>query len=136
MSKRKIDANLPPLTASGMQIYLRLLGYARPHWAMFLLGVVGMVLFAAVDTGLAWLVKQFLDGAFVERNSDVLVLVPAGIVVLFAARGIGDYLSVFAPGWVGRHVIKALRNDTCRSPSTMTAGKTSTPPCSSTAGGI
>ena len=111
MSKRKIDATLPPLTASGMRIYLRLLAYARPHWAMFLLGVVGMVLFAAVDTGLAWLVKQFLDGAFVERNSDVLVLVPAGIVVLFAARGIGDYLSVFAPGWVGRHVIKAIRHD-------------------------
>ncbi len=111
MIKRKIDANLAPLTASGMRIYLRLLGYARPHWAMFLLGVVGMVLFAAVDTGLAWLVKQFLDGAFVERNSDVLVLVPAGIVVLFAARGIGDYLSVYAPGWVGRHVIKAIRHD-------------------------
>jgi subfamily B ATP-binding cassette protein MsbA len=94
-----------------MRIYLRLLGYARPHWPMFLLGVAGMLLFAAVDTGLAWLVKQFLDGAFVERDSRVLVLVPAGIIVLFAARGIGDYLSVFAPGWVGRHVIKAMRRD-------------------------
>jgi subfamily B ATP-binding cassette protein MsbA len=111
MSKRKIEANLPPLTASGLRIYLRLLAYARPHWAMFLLGVVGMVLFAAVDTGLAWLVKQFLDGAFVERDSSVLVLVPAGIIILFAARGVGDYLSVYAPGWVGRQVIKAIRRD-------------------------
>jgi len=111
MSKRKIDANLPPLSASGLRIYLRLLAYAKPHWAMFLLGVVGMMLFAAVDTGLAWLVKQFLDGAFVERNPDVLKLVPTGIVVLFAARGIGDYLSVIAPGWVGRQVIKAIRRD-------------------------
>ncbi|MEX2150778.1 MAG: lipid A export permease/ATP-binding protein MsbA [Steroidobacteraceae bacterium] len=111
MSKRKIEGNLPPLTASGLRIYLRLLAYARPHWAMFLLGVVGMVLFAAVDTGLAWLVKQFLDGAFVERDSSVLVLVPAGIIVLFAARGVGDYLSIYAPGWVGRQVIKALRRD-------------------------
>jgi subfamily B ATP-binding cassette protein MsbA len=111
MSKRKIEGYLPPLTASGLRIYLRLLAYARPYWAMFLLGVVGMVLFAAVDTGLAWLVKQFLDGAFVERDSGVLVLVPAGIIVLFAARGVGDYLSVYAPGWVGRQVIKAIRRD-------------------------
>ncbi|MDP9198869.1 MAG: lipid A export permease/ATP-binding protein MsbA [Pseudomonadota bacterium] len=111
MSKRKIDSNLPPLTASGLRIYLRLLAYAKPHWAMFLLGVVGMVLFAAVDTGLAWLVKQFLDGAFVDRDSSVLVLVPVGIIVLFAARGVGDYLSVYAPGWVGRQVIKAIRRD-------------------------
>jgi subfamily B ATP-binding cassette protein MsbA len=110
-SKRKNDRDLPPLTVGGLWIYRRLLGYARPHWPMFLLGVVGMVLFAAVDTGLAWLVKKFLDGAFIERDSRVLLLVPAGIIVLFTARGIGDYLSVFAPGWVGRQVIKAMRRD-------------------------
>jgi len=109
VSKRKRDPSLPPITAGGLKIYLRLLAYARPHWAMFLLGVFGMALFASVDTGMAWLVKQFLDGAFVERNEKVLVLVPVGIIVLFAARGIGDYLSVFAPGWVGRQVIKQMR---------------------------
>ena len=102
---------MPPLTASGLQTYLRLLAYARPHWAMFLLGVLGMVLFAAVDTGFAVLVKKFLDGAFVERDPRMLVYVPAGILVLFLVRGIGDYLSVYAPGWVGRQVIKAIRGD-------------------------
>jgi subfamily B ATP-binding cassette protein MsbA len=102
---------LPPLTASGLKTYLRLLAYARPHWAMFLLGVLGMVLFAAVDTGFAVLVKMFLDGAFVERDPRMLVYVPAGIIVLFLVRGIGDYLSVYAPGWVGRQVIKAIRGD-------------------------
>jgi subfamily B ATP-binding cassette protein MsbA len=102
---------LPPLTASGLQTYVRLLGYARPHWAMFLVGVVGMVLYAAVDTGFAVLVKKFLDGAFVERDPRMLVYVPAGIIVLFLVRGVGDYLSVYAPGWVGRQVIKAIRRD-------------------------
>ena len=102
---------LPPLSASGLKTYLRLLAYARPHWPMFLLGVVGMVLYAAVDTGFAVLVKKFLDGAFVERDPRMLVYVPAGIIVLFLVRGIGDYLSVYAPGWVGRQVIKAIRGD-------------------------
>jgi len=111
VSKAKRDPALPPITVGGLKIYRRLLAYARPHWPMFLLGVFGMALFAAVDTGLAWLVKEFLDGAFVERNEKVLVMVPAGIIVLFAARGIGDYLSVFAPGWVGRQVIKSMRGE-------------------------
>ena len=109
--KPKNKVPLPPLSASGLKTYLRLLGYARPHWAMFLLGVLGMVLYAAVDTGFAVLVKKFLDGAFVERDPRMLVYVPAGIIVLFLVRGIGDYLSVYAPGWVGRQVIKALRGD-------------------------
>ncbi len=110
-SPRKNKASLPPLSASGLRTYLRLLAYARPYWAMFLLGVLGMVLFASVDTGFAILVKKFLDGAFVERDSRMLVYVPAGLVVLFLVRGVGDYLSVYAPGWVGRQVIKAIRHD-------------------------
>ncbi len=110
-SKPKNKVPLPPLNASGLKTYLRLLGYARPHWAMFMLGVLGMVLFAAVDTGFAVLVKMFLDGAFVERDPRMLVYVPAGILVLFLVRGVGDYLSVYAPGWVGRQVIKAIRGD-------------------------
>ncbi len=110
-SKPKNKVPLPPLSASGLKTYLRLLAYARPHWAMFLLGVLGMILFAAVDTGFAVLVKMFLDGAFVERDPRMLVYVPAGILVLFLVRGIGDYLSVYAPGWVGRQVIKSIRGD-------------------------
>ncbi len=95
-------------------VYRRLLRYARPHWKMFLLGVLGMAMFASVDTGFAWLVRHFIDGAFVERNREVLVYVPAGIVVLFAVRGIGDYLAVYCSGWVGRQIVKQLRAELFR----------------------
>jgi len=78
---------------------------------MFLLGVVGMVLYASVDTGFAILTKKFLDGAFVVQDPRMLWYVPAVIVVLFFVRGLGDYLSVYAPGWVGRQVIKSIRHD-------------------------
>lgn len=110
-SLRKTKAERPPLDPGALRIYLRLLAYARPHWPMFLLGVLGMVLFAAVDTGFAILVKKFLDGAFVERDPRMLLYVPGGIIVLFVVRGVGDYLSVYAPGWVGRQVIKSIRSD-------------------------
>ncbi len=106
---------VPPATpADGFRIYGRLLGYAKPHWPMFALGVLGMMIFAACDTGFAWLVKQFLDGAFVAQDPDTLLIVPVGIVVLFLFRGIGDYLGAWAPGWVGRQVVKQLRADLFR----------------------
>jgi ATP-binding cassette, subfamily B, bacterial MsbA len=95
--------------AGGARIYRRLLEYARPHWGMFLIGVLGMALFAAMDFAFAWLVKEFLNGAFVERDSRILWFVPVAIVVLFFLRGIGDYMSNYFPGWVGRQVIKRMR---------------------------
>ena len=102
------------LADNPMAVWKRLLGYARPHWAMFALGVFGMALFASVDTAMAWWVKKFLDGAFVEQDPTTLLIVPGGLIVLFAVRGIGDYLSSYAPGYVGRKVIQKLRGDLFR----------------------
>jgi subfamily B ATP-binding cassette protein MsbA len=99
---------------SAREIYARLRGYIWPHWPMFLLAVLGMAMFASVDTGYAYLVKHFLDGAFVDRNRGTLVFVPVGIVILFAIRGGGEYLAQYGSGWVGRQIIKTLRGELFR----------------------
>jgi len=91
------------------KVYRRLLGYARPHLGMFLIGVAGMALFAATDAAIAYLVQRFLGGAFVEPDPRIIWAVPVGAVLLFFLRGIGDYVSNYFPGWVGRQVIKSLR---------------------------
>ena len=93
------------------RVYRRLLGYARPHAGMFAIGVLGMALFAATDSALAYLVKFFLGGAFVEPDPRVVWMVPLGAVLLFLIRGIGDYVSNYFPGWVGRQIIKAMRGE-------------------------
>ena len=92
-------------------IYRRLLKYARPYLGVFLIGVLGSILFAASNVALAYLVQKFLHGAFIVKNPDVLWQVPVGVVVLFTLRGIGDYVQSYYPSWVGRQVIKGLRHD-------------------------
>lgn len=92
-------------------IYRRLLRYARPHVGVFLIGVLGMMLFAATQSALAYLVKTFFNGAFVNKNTAILWQVPIGVVVLFMLRGIGDYVANYYPSWVGRQVVKRLRHD-------------------------
>jgi subfamily B ATP-binding cassette protein MsbA len=92
-------------------IYRRLLRYAKPYTGVFLIGVLGMILFAASQWSLAYLVKTFMSGAFVKRDPAILWQIPAGVVVLFMMRGIGDYVANYYPSWVGRQVIKGLRRD-------------------------
>jgi subfamily B ATP-binding cassette protein MsbA len=87
------------------------LRYARPHAGVFLVGVLGMILFAASQWALAYLVKTFMSGAFVNRDPAILWEIPLGVVVLFALRGIGDFVANYYPSWVGRQVIKSLRRD-------------------------
>jgi len=99
----------PPRLHDAAAVYRRLLGYARPHWRMFLLGVLGMVMYASVSPLTAWFVKDFLNAAFLAHNLQVLKYVPLGVIVLFTYRGIGDYMANFFPGWVSRQMIKTIR---------------------------
>jgi subfamily B ATP-binding cassette protein MsbA len=92
-------------------IYRRLLKYARPYLGVFMIGVLGAALFASSNAALAYLVRNFLHGAFLVKNPAVLWQVPLGVVVLFTLRGIGDYVQSYYPSWVGRQVIKGLRHD-------------------------
>ena len=65
MSETATDHELP---GSGKAVYKRLLSMTLPYWRVFLLGVLGMVLFAAADVGLIQLLEPLLDGTFVERD--------------------------------------------------------------------
>ena len=111
----------PPPAASAAQVYRRLLSYARPHRGMFMIGVLGMALFAATDGAFAFFVQKFIKGmnalqfaSLTSANPEIFWLVPIGAPVLFLLRGIGDYMSNYFPGYVGRQVIKGIRGDLFR----------------------
>ena len=103
-------AGLKPAGDSWL-IYRRLLKYAKPHLGVFLIGVLGAVLFAASNASVIYLIKVFLHDAFVDPNPKIVWIVPIGVVVLFTVRGIGDYVQTYFPSWVGRQVIKSLRHE-------------------------
>jgi subfamily B ATP-binding cassette protein MsbA len=97
------------MPSGALQTYRRLIGYLRPHRAVFLLGVLGMVIFAATDAGWAAFIKFFLDGTFVDKDPRMVWLVPLTLVLLFIVRGIGDFMQTYCPGYVGRLIVKTLR---------------------------
>jgi subfamily B ATP-binding cassette protein MsbA len=103
---KRIDLKMPE---GALHTYRRLLGYLRPHKAMFAVGVVGMTIFAATDAGWAAFVKFFLDGTFVDKDPRMVWLVPLALIGLFILRGIGDFMQTYCPGYVGRHIVKTLR---------------------------
>src|SRR5512139_252780 len=98
------------MPSGALATYRRLLGYLRPHIRIFMLGVVGMALFAATDAGWAAFVKFFLDGTFVNKDPSMVWLVPVTLVGLFLARGVGDFLQTYCPGFVGRKIVKTMRS--------------------------
>lgn len=101
--------NLVADERSSIDIYKRLLEYARPHWRMFLLSLIGMAGFAAADVSFVALMRPLLDGSFVDKDPDIIARMPWLILLLFLLRGSSAFASAYGMAWVGRRVIKTLR---------------------------
>jgi ATP-binding cassette, subfamily B, bacterial MsbA len=105
-------AAAPERVLQSRKIYARLLRYAWPYRAMYMVGVLGMVLYAGSDLITVFFTKTYLhDALALQQHQIVLRWLPLGVLLIFLSRGVGDYLANYFPFWVGRQVVKAIRGE-------------------------
>lgn len=101
----------PPVSRQGAELYRRLIRYAAPHWPLFALATIGMVVVAASEAGFAALLKPMMDSNFVDRDPDVIRMIPFLMIGLFVVRGLASFVAEYGMTWVGRQVIQKLRRE-------------------------
>jgi ATP-binding cassette, subfamily B, bacterial MsbA len=94
---------------SSGQLYRRLLEYVKPYRPAFYGAVVAMAITGAANGALAWYLKEVIDKLFVERDPAMMLLIPAGIVIIFVVSGIASFLSGYGAQWVANRVMYDLR---------------------------
>lgn len=94
---------------SGWAIYRRLLIYVLDYWKVAAIAVIGMILTGATEAAFAWLIKPLLDAGFVERDPDIIKLIPLGVLAIFIVRGAASFASQYGMAWISRQVIGRLR---------------------------
>ena len=98
--------------ATVFQTYRRLMGYALPHWPRYLLAMLGMTIYALTQAAFAALIQPLLDKGFVSHDMHVAMTLPLEVMALFLLRGIADFLAGYNISWVGRSIIKRMREET------------------------
>ena len=93
-----------------MALYQRLLSFLKPYWVKLAFAMAFMSLVGGTDGLTAYLVKPVMDKIFFERNGKLLILIPFGVMLLYLARGIFDYLQAYLMGFVGQKIITDIRN--------------------------
>ncbi len=104
----------PQEITAGAEIYRRLLVYVIPYKWIFGVAIIGMAFIAVTETGLAALMKPLLDGGFVEKDPEWIKLLPILFIGLALLRGLGTFIATFLMAWIGRRVVKELRNEMFR----------------------
>ena len=93
------------------KLYIRLLSYTFKYKIIFIVSIVAMAMFAVTDTAFAALIKPLLDGSFVEKDPDTIRLFPFILIGLFLLRSVSGFISTYGISWVGRNVVKTIRQE-------------------------
>jgi subfamily B ATP-binding cassette protein MsbA len=96
--------------APSLILYRRLLHYVRPYWWAFALAVVGMVIVAAGDVVMAYMVMPIIQRL---QNPDpaMTAQLPLAVVAVFLLRGLGSFMSEYGMAWTGHKVVFDLRRE-------------------------
>jgi len=100
-----------PARYSASRVYRRLLTYLRPHRGIFVLGMLGGIVYSASMVSFAGLAKLFADSTGAHPDPRAVVWVPLALVVLFFFRGLGDFTQTYLMGSVARRIVKQMRRE-------------------------
>ena len=95
---------------AGVALYRRLLRYVRPYWWAFAIAFVGMLVVAAGDLVMAWLVIPIIQN-FQQPDPAKTKYLPLAVVGVFMLRGVGSFVSEYGMAWTGHRVVFDLRRE-------------------------
>lgn len=96
--------------ASERVLLARLFRYVRPHWRVFVLGVVAMMLTGSTETALPAIMQHLLDDGFGGKgNPQLMWTAPLMIIGLFVGRGMFTFTMNYAMNEVSNSVLYDLR---------------------------
>ena len=98
-----------PAKKSGVKIYLRLLGYIRSQWLVFLVSVMGYMLYGAMEPALAAQLKYIVDVVSTGSIEENRLLIPATILAIIFLRGIGTFFGSYFMAIIANKVVYDLR---------------------------
>lgn len=92
-----------------MKNYKRLLQYIRPYLKQLGLAIVCIVVAAACNLYLPWIIKDMVDKVLADKDMVMLYVICVSIVVVFLIRGIFYYGQSYLVSYIGQKVVIDVR---------------------------
>ena len=100
---------------TNIQILKRLFNeYTKKYMFHIFLAFIFTIILAASTSSIAWLLDPAVEKLFIQKNQSLMILIPLGIIVAFAAKGLSLYVAKSLMISVGEEVRKAIQVDMMR----------------------
>src|SRR5574344_2196652 len=71
---------------------------------------IGIILVASATAGTAYAIQPLLDDIFINKNVDMLYIMPIIVVILYAAKGFGGYIQTYFISYIGQDITRNVRD--------------------------
>lgn len=93
-----------------VEVFRRFKSYYKEYIPQFAISIIGMIM-ASVGTAVsAWLVKPVLDYIFIQKDENLLYLLPYAIIAIYFLKSLGIYLQVYFTAYIGQDMVRRFRH--------------------------
>lgn len=76
----------------------------------FLYTFIGIILVAIATAGTAYAIQPLLDDIFINKDKQMLYIMPIIVIALYSAKGIGRYLEAYYISFIGQDITRIIRD--------------------------
>ncbi len=89
--------------------FKRYLPFFKDYKGYFLLVLLGIVLTVIATAGTAHIMKPLMDEMFINRDPDMLIIIPLSLIGIYIIKSVGRYIQAIYTNHIGLHIVTRLR---------------------------
>ncbi len=89
--------------------YKRMVELVRPYWRQLVFAMICMMGVGWTTAAGAYLIKDVLDGIFINKRQDLLLILPLAVLALFTAKGLCMWGNVYLTSRVSNKIVTEIR---------------------------
>lgn len=82
----------------------------KDNWLRLFLAMLCMLVMAGATSAIPFLIKPAVDDIFINKDKNMLMLIPLAVVMVYFILGIAMYCQEYLMNYVGQYIIMRLRN--------------------------
>ncbi|MGM0518532.1 MAG: ABC transporter ATP-binding protein [Campylobacterota bacterium] len=92
------------------EFYKHYLPYIKDYKLKFFYAVIGMILVAGGTAGTVYIIEPLLDEIFINKDENLLYIMPFIVVAIYSAKGIGGYIQKYYISFIGQDIVRIMRD--------------------------
>lgn len=84
--------------------------YYKNYKLYFFYALVGIILVSGSTAGTAYAIQPLLDDIFINKDQEMLYMMPFIIIALYTAKGFGRYIQAYYISFVGQDITRIVRD--------------------------